>query len=108
LNEDEIVIESPAAGQTLITGFSGGTGSAYDFGTIKYSGMPGIKSYVAKDLRSTYSGPTIVSGPLRLPEGRNCKVFDITGREVHTLDPIAGIYFVEIDGGISQKIIKIR
>jgi hypothetical protein len=41
-------------------------------------------------------------------EGKNCKVFDITGREIHILNPAPGIYFIEIDGVITQKIIKIK
>lgn len=51
---------------------------------------------------------TIFSGPLVLPGGRKCKIFDITGGEVkpHLLQP--GIYFLEIDGIITQKVIKIR
>ena len=53
-------------------------------------------------------GPTIFSGPLLLPEGKTCKVFDITGREVkpHLLGP--GIYFIEIEGEIRQKVVKVR
>lgn len=51
---------------------------------------------------------TIVSGPLVLPKGTKCKVFDITGRVV-TPDKIRpGIYFIEIDGKIAEKIVKIR
>lgn len=51
---------------------------------------------------------TIFAGPFVLPEGKNCKVFDITGCEIHTLNPAPGIYFIEVDGEIRQKAIKIR
>jgi parallel beta-helix repeat protein len=55
-----------------------------------------------------YPGPTIFHGPLVLPKGRTGKVFDITGCEVkpHLLQP--GVYFIEIDGQIVQKVIKIK
>ena len=53
-------------------------------------------------------GASMFSGPLILPEGKTCRVFDITGRQIHTLDPAPGIYFIQIDGEIRQKIIKIR
>jgi hypothetical protein len=51
---------------------------------------------------------TIFSGPLQLPEGKQCKVFDITGRTVAPDKIKPGIYFIEIDGQITQKVIKVR
>jgi len=53
-------------------------------------------------------GSTILRGPLRLPDGFDCRIFDITGREVLPNKMQSGIYFVEIDGEIAQKIIKVR
>lgn len=51
---------------------------------------------------------TIVSGPLLVPEDASYTIFDITGCQIHTLDPAPGIYFIEVDGEMQQKIIKIR
>ncbi len=53
-------------------------------------------------------GATIISGPLYLPEGKKCRVFDITGRVVEPTKITRGVYFVEIDNKIVQKVIKIR
>jgi hypothetical protein len=53
-------------------------------------------------------GGTIFSGPLILPEGKNCKIFDVTGRVVLPDKMRPGIYFVEIDGKITQKVVKVR
>jgi hypothetical protein len=53
-------------------------------------------------------GPTIFSGPLKLPKGKKCKVFDITGRIVEPTTITRGIYFIEIDNEIVQKVIKVR
>ena len=50
----------------------------------------------------------ILAGPLQLPKDKNCKVFDITGKAVKPLNLIPGIYFVEIEGSIRQKVIKIK
>ncbi|MGB3480551.1 MAG: T9SS type A sorting domain-containing protein [bacterium] len=47
-------------------------------------------------------------GPLLLPEGRNCRVFDITGRAVVPDKKKTGVYFIEIDGKITRKVIKIK
>lgn len=52
--------------------------------------------------------PTFFRNSLQLPKNKSCKVFDITGREVkpHLLAP--GIYFIEVDGMVTQKVIKVR
>lgn len=51
---------------------------------------------------------TIFTGPLLLPEGKSCKVFDITGRVVTPKHVKPGIYFIEVDGKIAQKVVKVR
>ena len=51
---------------------------------------------------------TIFCGSLHLPEGKNCKVFDITGRVVEPARMAPGIYFIEIDGVVTQKVVKVR
>jgi parallel beta-helix repeat protein len=66
--------------------------------------QPAINPSVQKKTISS----TIFAGPLLLPEGKKCKVIDITGRQIHTLDPAPGIYFIEVDGKIEQKVIKVR
>jgi hypothetical protein len=51
---------------------------------------------------------SIMSGPIVYPADSKYRVFDITGRVVmpHTIK--TGIYFIEIDGTIDRKIIKIK
>jgi hypothetical protein len=51
---------------------------------------------------------TIFRGPIQLPEGKECKVFDITGRVVQPDKIQPGIYFIEIDGVVTQKVVKVR
>ena len=51
---------------------------------------------------------TIFRGPLQLPEGKKCKVFDITGRVVEPTKMQPGIYFIEVDGVVTQKVVKVR
>jgi hypothetical protein len=55
-----------------------------------------------------FLGATIISGPLHLPFNVNCRIFDISGRKVEPGHLGPGIYFIEIDGKIVQKVIKIR
>ena len=63
-----------------------------------------------KEVRFTrdYLSATIFSGPMLLPEGMRCKVFDITGRVVDPDIVQPGIYFIEIDGLVTQKVVKVR
>lgn len=51
---------------------------------------------------------TIISGPLHLPAGVDYRVFDITGRSVAPERMQPGIYFLEIESEIVQKVIKVR
>lgn len=51
---------------------------------------------------------TIFRGPLQLPKGKKCKVFDITGRAVEPDRIQPGVYFIEVDGVVTQKVVKVR
>jgi hypothetical protein len=51
---------------------------------------------------------TILSGPLILPNDANVRILDLTGRSIASDKMKAGIYFIEVDGEIQQKVIKIR
>ncbi len=51
---------------------------------------------------------TVISDPLRFPGDIKHRVFDITGREVEPYHLGPGIYFIELDGKMVQKVIKIR
>jgi parallel beta-helix repeat protein len=53
-------------------------------------------------------GASIFCGPLRLPEGKECKVLDIMGRVVESKNIAPGIYFLEVDNRIVQKVVKVR
>jgi YVTN family beta-propeller protein len=51
---------------------------------------------------------TIFSGLLLLPEGKTCKIYDITGRVVEPTNVQPGIYFIEVDGVVTRKVVKVR
>lgn len=88
--------------------------AAHTQGKIWYSwnelfdGVPGVAEVVQQPIKKTVSMATIVSGPLQMPEDKNCKIFDITGRVVMPDRIKPGIYFIEVDGEIRQKIVKVR
>ncbi|MBN2621527.1 T9SS type A sorting domain-containing protein [candidate division WOR-3 bacterium] len=52
--------------------------------------------------------PTIVSGPLPEFMVHNYIIYDISGREIRTMNPVPGVYFIEINGELTKKIIKIK
>jgi hypothetical protein len=59
--------------------------------------------------QTQYCYPSIISGQLPFPQdNRSYRILDITGRQIHTLDPAPGIYFIEVDGEIRQKVVKVR
>ena len=59
-------------------------------------------------LQKEHIGPTIFCGPLQLPADKNCRVFDISGRSVAPDKMQPGIYFIEIEGTMVQKVVKVR
>jgi len=95
-------------GNFYITGFSGGLNTTYDFCTIKYSGIPGIKQDIISRPISPPVVPTLLAGPLRVPEGTFVRVYDIAGREIGAAGMSLGVYFIEIDNAYIQKVVKIR
>ncbi len=71
-------------------------------------GPPGVMEERNSSMRTDTHGATIFGGPLLLPKGKKCRVYDITGSVVEPTKITRGIYFVEIDNKIVQKIIKVR
>jgi len=57
---------------------------------------------------SDYVGATIFRGPLTLPADKTYRVYDIAGREVRPTTLRPGVYFIEIEGSVTTKIIKVR
>jgi len=95
------------AGNVYVTGVSYGSGTSYDYATIKYSST-GIEEQRIISVKSNYLGAAIFRGPLQLPEDKKCKVYDITGRVVEPGKIQPGIYFIEVDGVVTQKVVKVR
>ncbi len=105
--DDALAIAVDNTGYVYVTGWSRGMDIGFDFATIKYS-VTGIEESEITDVECDYRHATVFSGPLRLPENRKCTVFDIMGRVVNPETMKPGVYFIEIDDEIVQKIIKIR
>jgi uncharacterized delta-60 repeat protein len=94
-------------GNVYAAGYS--TDSSYNEDFVVVSlGVTGIEEEFSKGKKSGMVNSTILSGPLQLPKDAKCRVFDIAGREADAVHLSPGVYFVEIDGSVQQKIVKIR
>ncbi len=92
------------------------TGASYSFGNgcqvylIKTDSL-GISTEIKEEINisiNTFNYTTILSGPLRLPRNKKCRVFDIAGRMVMPNQLKPGVYFIQIDGKMVNKIIKVK
>ena len=70
--------------------------------------LVGVEEDEARIVKQSSFNPTIFRGPLQLPEGKKCKVFDISGRVVQPDKIQPGIYFVEVDGVVLEKVVKVE
>ena len=73
-----------------------------------FIGNIGIQDDAAIPGRVEARPTTIISGPINLPNAQECRIYDITGRFVNPEKLRQGIYFLEIDGKILSKIVKVR
>jgi hypothetical protein len=72
-----------------------------------FDGVPGIQEQGSMPQFPDYP-QTIITDQLCVPLDGMWRIFDAAGREVTGAFLGAGIYFVEVDGVLSYKIIKIR
>ncbi len=102
-------IQKCTDGGYVVAGYTASFGGGFfDAWLLKIAPEPGIEEEKVEAVKYSNFGTTIFSGPLLLPEGKKCKVFDIMGRVV-MLDRIKpGVYFIEVDGKITQKVVKVR
>jgi hypothetical protein len=90
-------------GYTLSYGAGG-----QDVYLIKLASDESIKETEIRSVKDCKLSATIINGPLRLPKDKKCKILDIAGREVDRRHLAPGIYFLEIDGQVIHKVVKIK
>jgi hypothetical protein len=132
--EDVWLLRTDASGETLWTETYGGitadignnvqqtvdggyiiVGSTASFGAggsdiyiIKTEPDVGIEENEPAAINNREITSTVFRGTLQLPEGKKCVIYDITGRIVEPATIAPGIYFLEVDYKIVQKVVKVR
>jgi hypothetical protein len=106
-SDGALAIAVDSVGCVYITGVSFGLGTGRDYATIKYA-PTSIEENKTIARQGNEIIATIFRGSLQLPEGNECKIFDITGRVMEPDQIQPGIYFIEIDGVVTQKVVKVR
>jgi len=72
-----------------------------------FDGVPGINEQ-GNIPQSPFYPRSIITGSFYLPVDREYRIYDAAGREVLAGCMVPGIYFIEVDGKPSYKVIKIR
>jgi hypothetical protein len=76
--------------------------------SLQIGPQTGVSEHVCRIKNPLLIRPTIMNGSMHLPKDLSYKLFDVTGREIDAAHLAPGIYFIEVDGKIPQKIVKIR
>ena len=92
----------------IVCGFKYDASTSFDFWLLKMESDVGARENGRTFTINRGVTATIFRGPLRLPEGETCKVFDISGRLIEPTKIQPGIYFIEVDGVVTQKVVKVR
>ena len=87
--------------------FGAGSGDMYVIKTDS-TGSLAVENNRIVIQNHSYVYSTIFKGPLLLPKDKNYRVLDITGRVVMPDKIKPGIYFIEVEGIITKKVVKIR
>ncbi len=106
-NDAGLSIQETFDGGYIVAGYTSSFGAgSYDLWLLKIEPKVGVEE--GNTIVKSITSGTVFSGPLQLPEDKSYKVFDITGRVVLPQHIKPGIYFIEIDGKITGKVVKVR
>lgn len=85
-----------------------GQGSSDIWGNIDQGLVSIEEDIISRRNEMPFYTSTILSGPLDLPPGIEYRIYDISGRSIDANELKPGVYFIEIEGHIRLKVVKIR
>jgi predicted secreted protein len=107
--ESALALSRTSDGGYIIGGYTTSFGSGLqDFWLIRTEPDVGIENGHSSNLLLDRLPATIITGQLNLPTHSEFKVYDISGRIVEPSMMVKGIYFVEVDGTVIHKLVKIK
>ncbi|UCG92998.1 MAG: T9SS type A sorting domain-containing protein [candidate division WOR-3 bacterium] len=107
--ESALALGMTSDGGYIIGGYTTSFGfGANDFWIIKTEPDVGVEENNSIDIKKNGFSTTIISGQLTLPNHEEFRIYDISGRTVNRNHLSPGIYFIEIDGKIINKVIKVQ
>lgn len=84
-----------------------GSGNA-DVFVIKTSPDLGIRTQHGRSVNPPPYHTTIVSGSLPKFQNIESRIYDVLGQQIHSLNPVPGVYFLQSDNMTINKIIKVQ
>jgi hypothetical protein len=107
--ESALALDMTSDGGYIIGGYANSFGhGANDFWIIKTGPDVGVEEFNLNVTGENRLPATIFSSELTLPAHKQNRIYDIAGRTCKTCDLGPGIYFIEEDGKIIKKLIKVK
>jgi hypothetical protein len=107
--ESALALDTTSDGGYILGGYTTSFGhGSNDFWLVKTEPDLGVENNTYSNIDRTEISTSFISGQLILPELKTYRIFDISGRIIDDTHLAPGIYFIESNGAIVRKIVKVR